>query len=189
MFEIIEKHIKKLTYDDYAAIDDGFLYELINGELRKMSPAPTFFHQRSNIRFGKLIDNFTETNSLGWTSIAPTDVKLDKFNTLQPDILFISKKNRYKISSKGVIHGAPDLVVEIISPSSNKYDRDIKKDLYEKFGVKEYWLFDIAEKTMEVFENVDGKFVLISYAVEKGKLLSKVLPGFEVDIVDILPDL
>ena len=189
MFEIIEKNIKKLTYDDYAAIDDGFLYELINGELRKMSPAQTFFHQMSNSDLLLLLKLFVKKHHLGQVVYAPVDVKFDKFNTVQPDILFISKSNRHKISSKGVVIGAPDLVVEIISPASSNYDRKIKKELYEKNGVKEYWLVDIEEKTVEVFENIDGKFSLFSYAVDNGQVISKLLPGFEVDIIDILPDL
>ena len=186
MFEIIDYKIKK-NYSDYAAIDDGNRYELINGEL-EMSPALSFFHQMSNSNFENQLINYVKKNKLGWVVYAPTDVILDDNNTIQPDILFISKKNRFKIQTDGV-HGAPDLVVEIISPSSIERDREIKKDLYEKFGVKEYWLVDIDEKTVEVFDNVDGKFDLISFAVDKGKLISKLLPGFKIDIIDILPDL
>ena len=139
MFEILEKYTKKMTYNDYAAIDDGKRYELINGELI-MCPAHSFNHQLSSSDLELLLKLFVKKHKLGWIVDAPTDVILDDNNTVQPDILFISKKNRYKIDEDGGVHGATDLVVEVISPSSKKMDRQIKKDLYEKYGVLEYWI-------------------------------------------------
>ena len=188
MFEILEKYSKKMTYNDYAAINDGKRYELLNGELI-MVPAPSFNHQRSNRNFFRIFDSYINDNSFGEVVFAPTDVILDDNNTVQPDILFISKKHRYKIDEDGGVHGAPDLVVEVISPSSKKMDRQIKKGLYEKYGVLEYWIIDLKEKSAEVYENIEGKFNLFSYAVEQGKLTSKLLLGFEVNLEDILPDL
>ena len=187
MFEITEKNIEKLTYRDYASKDDGFRYELINGELQ-MSTAPSFYHQRLSVKLLKLLDDFVSDNSLGWVVDAPTDVILDDNNTLQPDILFISNEN-LSIIKEDAVYGAPDLIVEIISPSSVYKDRHTKKYLYEKFGVKEYWIVDIANKLIEVFENQDNSFSLFSYVSEKGKITSKILPGFEADILDILPDI
>jgi len=187
MFELTNTYKKKLTYSDYAAKDDGKRYELINGVL-KMSPAPSMFHNRSNIKLVNLLYFYVENNYLGWVFDSPADVILDKFNTVQPDILFISKDNKYKIKRNGVC-GAPDLVVEIISPSSIDYDRTIKKDIYEKFGVKEYWLIDIDNKTIEVYENIDGIFTLYSCADENGHIISKILPGFDAELIDFLPDL
>jgi len=187
MFELTSTYKKKLTYNDYAANDDGKRYELINGELI-MVPAPSTFHQRSHRDFNRIIDYFVMKNSLGEILYAPTDVILDDDNVVQPDLMFISNDNICNILGNGY-NGAPDLVLEILSPSSIIMDRNIKKELYEKHGVKEYWLVDLANKTVEVFENIDGKFSLYSYAVEKGKLISKVLNGFEVEIKDILPNL
>ena len=115
-----------MTYSDYAAIDDGKRYELINGDLI-MCPAHSSNHQLSSSDLELLLKLFVKKHKLGWIVDAPTDVILDDNNTVQPDILFISKKNRYKIDEDGGVHGATDLVVEVISPSSKKMDRQIKK--------------------------------------------------------------
>lgn len=187
MSEIGRKNTEKLTYSDYAAIEDDIRYELINGELI-MSPAPSIFHQRTNFKLAFILEKFIEDNSLGWLLEAPTDVILDEHNTVQPDILFISKDEFSKIQ-ENAIYGAPDLIVEIISPSSMFADRYTKKELYERAGVKEYWLVDIANKSIEVFENTDDKFNLFSYASEKGKVQSKFLAGFEVDIEKIIQEI
>jgi len=187
MFELTNTYKKKKTYSDYAAKDDGYRYELINGELI-MVPGPSKFHQKSGGDLYVSLYLFITGNNLGEIYYAPYDVILDENNTVQPDILFISNENSLNNQDKA-LYGAPDLVVEIISPSSVIYDRNIKKELYEKYGVKEYWLVDIENKTVEIFENIEGKFSLFSYAVEKGKLTSKVLNGFEVEIKDILPNL
>jgi Uma2 family endonuclease len=187
MYEIGSKNTEKLTYSDYAAIEDDTRYELINGELI-MSPAPSTFHQRANIKLAILLENFAEKHALGIILEAPTDVILDEHNTVQPDILFISKEEFSKIQ-ENAIYGAPDLVVEIISQSTIFADRYTKKELYERTGVKEYWLVDITNKSIEVFENIDGKFTLFSYGTEKGTVKSKFLAGFEVDIENIIQEI
>ena len=187
MFELYHTTEKqKLTYSDYAAKDDGFRYELINGELL-MAPAPSIYHQRSNYKLVKLLGNYIDDNKLGWLYDSPTDVILDKFNTVQPDILFVSNENfsRFK---ENAIYGAPDFVVEIISPYSIHRDRYLKKELYELHGVKEFWLMDIENKSVEVFNNNNGHFDLFSLTVEKGKIESNLFPDLEIMIEDILPD-
>ena len=187
MFELYNtSEQKKLTYSDYTAKDDGFRYELINGELL-MSPAPSFFHQMSNSDLALFLKLYIKEHSLGWVVEAPTDVILDNYNTVQPDIIFISKENFSKIK-KNAMYGAPDLVVEIISPNSIRRDRYIKKELYEKHGVKEFWLVDIENKSVEVFNNNDRHFELFSLTVETGKIESNLFPELEILIESILPD-
>ena len=177
----------KKTYSDYAAMDDDYRYELINGEIL-MSPAPSTIHQGSNFDLGVLIGLFVKKNKLGRVFAAPTDVFLDKFNTVQPDILFISKENYSKIK-KNAIYGAPDFVVEILSPFSIKRDRYEKRELYEKHGVKEFWLIDIENKSVEVFNNANDHFLLHSLTVENGKIESNLFPELEILIEEILPDI
>ena len=187
MFELYHTTEKqKLTYSDYAAKDDGFRYELINGELL-MAPAQSTFHQESHSYLSLIVMNFVKKNNLGKVYLVPTDVYLDEFNTVQPDILFISKDNLSKIK-RNAIYGAPDFVVEIISPYSIHRDRYLKKELYEKHGVKEFWLLDIENKSIEVFNNNNGHFDLYSLTVENGKIESNLFPDLDILIEDILPD-
>lgn len=187
MFELYNtSDSKKLTYSDYAAKDDGFRYELINGELI-MVPAPSACHQTTNKKLLIKLDEFIESNSLGELFIPPMDVVLDDNNTVQPDILIVLNENVSKIE-ENAIYGAPDFVVEIISPGSVIKDRHIKKEFYEKSGVKEYWIVDINNQTVEVFQNIDFKFELFSYAFEKGKILSYLFPEFDISIENIMPD-
>jgi len=187
MFELYNTTVqKKLTYSDYAAVDDGYRYELINGELI-MVPGPSSFHQRINKKLLLILDEFIESNSLGELFIPPMDVVLDDNNTFQPDIFIILHENISKIK-ENAIYGAPDFVVEIISPSSVINDRHKKKELYEKFGVKEYWIVDIKNETVEVFQNNNFHFELFSYVYQKGKILSNLFPELDITIESIFPD-
>src|SRR5205085_5651884 len=104
-----------------------------------------------------------------------------KTKAYQPDILFISK-DRLHIIGQQKIEGAPDLVVEILSASTAYYDLKHKKLQYESSGVKEYWIVDPMEETVEIFNNVDGKFVLFSQAQKQGIVRSALLHGFEIEV-------
>ena len=152
-----------------------------------MSPAPSTFHHGSNCKLVKLLGNYIDDNNLGWLLDSPVDVILDEFNTVQPDLLFIFKENVFKIEEEAIIV-APDFVVEIISPGSVQKDRHIKKELYERFGVKEYWIVDIKNETVEVFQNNDFHFELFSYVYQKGKILSNLFPELDITIECIFPD-
>ena len=187
MYDIAQTISTKMTYSDYAGLDDGIRYELIKGELR-MSHAPTVFHQRTNYKLIKILGDYVDSLSLGWVFEAPTDVVLDRYNTVQPDVIFIAKESASKIQ-ENAIFGAPELVAEIISPSSLIADRYTKKELYEKSGVREYWLVDIGNKTIEVFELTDGKFSLFSYISVHGSVNSKLFPDLSIAIEEILPDI
>ena len=110
-----------------------------------MTPAPGRKHQRITGRLYKLLDDFVEQNQLGEVANAPRDVYLAPRETYQPDILFISQ-NRIDISAEDKVNGAPDLVVEVLSPSTGYYDLKPKYRAYEKYGVQEYWIVDPEEK-------------------------------------------
>ena len=184
MFEIyanIEQ--KRFTYSDYAAMDDDKRYELIDGKLI-MSPAPSSPHQDVILELSGLLNNFIKKNKIGKVKIAPYDVILDEINTVQPDI-FVIKKEYLSKNKKNAFYGVPDLVIEIISPNSVIRDRYMKKELYEKHGVQEYWLIDTDKKSVEVFNNTGTKFDLFSVTVEKGKIESRIFPELEIIIEDI----
>ncbi len=154
--------------------------ELINNEIF-MPPAPSFEHQIISKKTFKVFDFFVESKDLGQIIYAPFDVILDEYTVVQPDIVFISKEHLEKITSRG-LRGVPDLVVEIISPSTFHRDSVEKFQLYERFGVREYWLVEPANQVIEVFSLEQGKYVLHSFvSSEEGEIAkSALLAGFEV---------
>jgi Uma2 family endonuclease len=178
--------INKLTYEDYYNLDDGIRYELFNGELI-MSPAPLSSHQNFSGNIYYDLRTFCKLKKLGKVFYSPIDVILDKFNTVQPDIVFISNENKGIIKDRGIF-GSPDMVIEILSPSTAVYDRNAKKDLYEKFGIKEYWIVDLANKIVEVFLSNKGKFELSAYGTESDKVKSVIIEGFEADLMTLFLD-
>ena len=129
------KRVGRYTYKDYKNWPDDERWEIIDGVAYNMSPASKVKHQKISINFvEKLILQKNRLNGCDLFS-APTDVVLDEYNVVQPDIFIVCDKNKI---TEDNIKGAPDLVVEIVSPSTAYKDTKIKKDLYERFGVKEY---------------------------------------------------
>lgn len=173
--------IKKLfTYLDYEKLPEGSPYQLIGGELIK-EPSPVPYHQILSCRIEFELLKFIEEKDLGQVLYAPVDVYFSETETYQPDIIFISKE-RINIIGEKKIEAAPDLVMEILSPSTAYYDLRHKMRVYEKSGVKEYWIIDPQEKSIEVYENESGQFTIFSKAQNKGILSSKLLEGFKVDL-------
>lgn len=171
------------TYDDYYNLDDGKRYEVIEGELVMMTPAPTFRHQDIQARLGYLIFNHVLEKGLGKMVFSPVDIVLDKDMVFQPDIVFISNENMGIIKDAAVF-GPPDIAVEILSPSSIHRDMEIKKGIYEKYGIKEYWLVFPDEKVVEIFALRDGRYELASSSEEDGHINSAVL-DLKIDTADV----
>ncbi|MBS1556334.1 MAG: Uma2 family endonuclease [Bacteroidetes bacterium] len=136
----------------YKMLPEGTLAELIDGQIY-MSPAPTNKHQRMLILFVRKLGEFVEKNSLGTILIAPSDVYFDdSLNAVQPDLYFVSIYNPCQHQDEVPYHGAPDLIAEFLSSSNNKQDLVTKKELYERFGVKEYWAIDPSTKEALVYQ-------------------------------------
>jgi Uma2 family endonuclease len=133
----------------FQCLPEGTLAQLINNQII-MSPAPTNSHQEVLGEIFCQLLLFVKKNMLGIVRIAPFDVYLSRRNAFQPDIIFISNDNLPKLRERG-FYGAPDLVIEILSPASWRFDAEDKKDEYERSGVKEYWMIDSKEKTAEGF--------------------------------------
>jgi Uma2 family endonuclease len=184
---ILEKQTKRWTYEEYYKLDDGQRYEIMDGSLL-MAPSPDMWHQDwlSNLHF--LLRLYLDKKKLGRVFIPPFDVVFDSENTVQPDLIFVASANLGIIEQRAIF-GAPDLLVELLSPSSISRDRRDKKALYARFGVKEYWIGDPANMTMEILTLRDGRYQPYCTATEKGKLTSKVLPGLELNLAEILSDL
>ncbi|MCI0750741.1 MAG: Uma2 family endonuclease [Flammeovirgaceae bacterium] len=125
----------------YKMLPEGTLAEVINGTLY-MSPAPSTEHQRIILKIITQMSAFVEQHRSGEVFVAPYDVYLDEHsNVVQPDIVYIPTNKKDLILKNG-FHGVPDLIVEILSPGNSSHDSGTKKELYEKFGVKEYWIVD-----------------------------------------------
>jgi len=140
---------RRVTYADYAAMpDDGHRYQVIEGTL-SMTPAPNVAHQNSLENLLDVVRRHVRSARMGKVHIAPIDVVLSDENVVQPDLIFIAA-DRLKIITEANVQGAPDLVVEVLSPGSARIDRVQKRDLYARFGVREYWLVSPEAHTIEV---------------------------------------
>ncbi len=120
-----------------------------------------------------------KTNSVGEVLYAPVDVVINETNVFQPDILFVSNENSKIITQKNVT-GPPDLVIEILSPSTGYYDLTEKKEIYAEFGVKEYWIVDPKKKWVEIYINETRKFKSEQRLEKSGILKSLTLSRFEI---------
>jgi Uma2 family endonuclease len=133
----------------FESLPEGTLCQLINNIII-MSPSPAYEHQQIAKLIFRQLDKYVDSNKLGEAYFAPFDVYLGKRNVYQPDILFISKE-RMNIIKDGKIKGAPDLIIEILSPSTAKFDIEDKKAVYEQYGVKEYWIVEPESKAVSGF--------------------------------------
>jgi Uma2 family endonuclease len=173
------------TYEDYRRLPEGAPYELIGGKL-VMTPSPGKRHQIVLKRLLKLLDKHVEEKDAGEVLCAPRDVYLAPTEVYQPDILFVAK-DRLEISAEDKVNGAPDLIMEILSPSNAYYDLKKKFKAYEKYGVKEYWIIDPEELSIEVYDLVDGKFRPAGQSEETGSVSSFILPEFNVKPKEVFP--
>lgn len=142
-------HPPKTMQEVWESLPEGTLCQLINNKLI-MSPAPLNIHQ---VTIGELFVNlsiFLRKNKIGEVRIAPFDVYFSIENVLQPDIIFIKNENLKKIQNKGLF-GAPAVVIEILSPTTSQLDYEDKKIIYERFGVKEYFIVDPSTKNVDSF--------------------------------------
>lgn len=181
--EVLER---KMTYVDLMNMDipegDTGLYELLNGEILR-SASPNTPHQRTSMKMVVRLAQFIEEKNLGELFHAPYDVYLDEYNAgIQPDLLFVSHERNFVVKENNGIVGAPDLVIEILSKGTTNRDRGIKKDIYEQFAVREYWIVDTQNRSIEVYRMEQNRYRLFSFAEEEGVVISSVLDGLELDI-------
>ncbi len=175
---------KTWTYDDYAALpDDGNRYEVIEGEL-VMAPAPRVSHQRCSGNLYFILRQHVESHRLGEVLAAPCDVVLDKRNVLQPDLIFISNA-RAEVVTELNLQGAPDLAVEILSPSSLRRVRVQKMRIYARHGVPHLWLIDAQARTLEEFV-LDGSTYRLASTGEGDETFHPALfPGLDIPLKEV----
>ncbi len=173
----------KFTYQDYLNTSDDKRYELIDGELI-LAPAPRRDHQTVQGNLGSPIHHFVRSNALGVFYFAPRDVVLSDTDILQPDLMFISNE-RIHIDTEAEIWGGPDLVVEILSPSTAGRDRTVKQVLYAQHGVNEYWIVDPGAHTIEVLRPGEQGLETVATYGEGDTLTSPILPGFSIPVDEV----
>ncbi len=183
MAVVLEKQVRRWTYEEYCGLDDDHRYEIIDGNLL-MAPAPDRWHQEWSRDLTLLLATHVKRQKLGTVFVAPFDVVLDPENTVQPDLIFVATAN-LGIVQRRAIFGTPDLLIELVSPSTVKRDRYDKKELYTRFGVKEYWIGDPANKSLEILTLKERRYELHCAAEVKGQLTSLVLTGLEFDLAEI----
>jgi Uma2 family endonuclease len=171
---------KKYTVEDYMLLEEGAPFQLINYDLI-MSPAPNPLHQLMVARLSWLFLNFLQSEKKGGYTAGTVDVVFDEGNVLQPDFLYIAADRVAEIV-KNRIEGAPDLAIEILSPSNAYYDLNQKKGLYERYGVKEYIIFDPIGRKAELYVLNNGAYYLHQQATLNDHLHSIVLKGFSIDM-------
>jgi Uma2 family endonuclease len=175
-----------LTIADLDAMpDDGNRYEIIEGELF-VSRAPFLTHQRVSGNLFVRISNYLLEDPIGEVLATP-GVIFSEFSGVIPDIVFISNERRGEIASSERITGAPDLIVEIVSPGSEneRRDRIAKRQLYGKYGVKEYWVVDPEQRTIEIYARVGRSLKLRIVLQKRDELTTSLFPDFSCKVADI----
>ncbi len=156
----------------FQMLPEGTLAELINGSIY-MSPAPTTPHQTTVLDMSVVLSTYVKQHKIGSIFIAACDVYLDEHtNAVQPDIIFVSSKKIEIIKESG-IHGVPDLLIEVLSPGNSEHDTVVKKALYEKFGVQEYWIINPKTKETTGYSLKDNTYTLSGQFI--GKIHSALL--------------
>lgn len=177
------------TYADYLKWTIDERVELIKGKIFRMTPAPNRFHQQVSIALSSRLWTFLQGRECQVFS-APFDVRLpvksrndkDIFTVVQPDICVVCDAE--KLDDRGCI-GAPDIVVEILSPSNNKKELKNKYEVYEEAGVLEYWIVSPQDRSFLIYTLTDGKYVPSRLMTEGDVVRSSVLPGFSLNLDDL----
>lgn len=157
--------------DVFESLPEGTLAEVINNKL-VMPPAPDFWHQDIVLEIATQLRVFLKQHPIGRVSIAPVDVYLNPENVYQPDIVFLTN-DQMSMVQKGRIKGAPAVVIEVLSPGTELYDKREKKRVYEQYGVKEYWIVNVETKKVTGYQLLNNRYAEMS--AEAGKIVSPLM--------------
>ena len=180
----------KLTYDDFVLFpDDGKRHELIDGE-HYVTPSPNRKHQTIVVNLLGMIWAHLQQHPAGRVFGAPFDVVFSHFDVVEPDILYISNARRPDVLTAKNVQGAPDLVVEVGSPGTRRRDETLKRHLYERCGVSEYWVVDPEVDAVSVFRLVDGRYerAALLQLSQGDALKTPLLPGLVMPLAAIFED-
>lgn len=172
------------TYADYCVLPQDFnRHEIIEGD-HVVTPSPTTRHQRVLTKLTSLLIVHVETHGLGVVLAAPMDVLLAPTSVVQPDLLFISQ-GRLSIIKEANIQGAPDLVVEVLSPSTAAIDRGGKMALYARYGVAHYWIVDARHLSLETYEIREGEYELTSQFKKDEPVKVRLFPDLTISLAEL----
>jgi Uma2 family endonuclease len=174
---------KRLTYDDFLLFpDDGKRHELIDGE-HFVTPSPNLRHQELLGRLHLAIAMHLSTRRhLGRVFLSPFDVVFTKFDVVEPDLLFVAA-DQLDILTKQNVQGPPALVIEILSPGTRRKDERLKRDLFERGGVREYWLVDPDDDTVRVFRREENGGLTVGQHLHRNEqLTTPLLPGLAIEL-------
>jgi Uma2 family endonuclease len=177
---------RRMTACEYFELPEGPPYfQLVHGELF-MSPSPVIRHQKVLLKLARASGNFLDNQPLGEVIMAPSDVELGGGDVYQPDLYFVSHA-RLEILDKQGAKGAPDLVVEILSPSTAQLDRQMKREVYERAGVREIWFVDLWDEQVEIhrFPGSDGAPTVTTLRTGD-RLTTALLPGWSFAVANLL---
>ena len=179
----------KLTYEDYLGFpDDGKRHEIIDGE-HYVTPSPNLRHQAISLNLAFQIRLFLEGHRLGRLFAAPADVVLSDIDVVEPDLLFVSKERLDRLT-KANVQGSPDLVIEILSPSTRRRDEGIKRKRYERFDVLEYWIVDPELEVVKVLRRTKKGLERVAELSKKGSdvIQTPLLPGLRIPLERIFEE-
>ena len=177
----------KLTYDDFVQFpDDGLRHELIDGE-HYVTPSPNTKHQTVSLNLTVLIGSWLERNPIGQLFHAPFDVVFSHVDVVEPDLLYLSNARAAEALTPQHVRGVPELVIEIGSPGTRKRDETVKRRLYERTGVSEYWVVDPELDTIRVYRRQGEAFARVSElsAEARDVLKTELLPGLEIPLARV----
>jgi Uma2 family endonuclease len=180
----------KLTYDDFVLFpDDGKRHELIDGE-HYVTPSPNLRHQRISGRLYLLIANWLEEHPVGQVFYAPLDVVMSNVDVVEPDLLYVSNERASSVLTAQHVRGTPELIIEIASRGTRKRDETIKRALYDRAGVTEYWVVDPEIDAVRVYRRSGGRFGrVIEFSREAGDpLTTELLPGLDLTLAHIFKE-
>jgi Uma2 family endonuclease len=172
-----------LTVEDYRATPDGTRYQLVEGDLYLMSPAPNLFHQDIVGKIYRILSDHVEKQRLGRVFVAPADVYLSQNDVVQPDVFFVTAANLSILAEDGA-HGPPDLVVEVLSPGNAALEKT-KLRVYARHGVKEHWLVDPTLRQIHLYRFSENPTKAVQLIDEGESFASALLPELTIAATDV----
>lgn len=173
----------RLTVEEYRQRPEEAGVQLIDGSLA-MAPSPTLFHQDIVRNLVVLLVQHVRAHGLGRVCVAPLDVYLSGRDVLEPDVMFVANENAAILQADGV-HGAPDLVIEVLSPTTARLDSGRKRELYRLHGVKELWLVDPLRRQIQRHDFRHHPEPSVESIGEAGSFASPLLPGLTIPAVEV----
>lgn len=170
-----------MTYDEYALLpQDRNRHEVIEGELY-MTPSPSRDHQAVVTLLGSILLEHALSRGLGMVFVAPLDVVLTETNVLQPDILFL-RAGRVPPRGAKNVSVPPDLIVEVVSPSSAEQDRELKMQVYARHGVPHYWIVDSDARTLEIYALAGDAYAAAGMFSGDATATTPLFPGLAIPL-------